>query len=1171
MISAPIDIAILGPVVIRRQEAPLQDPVRLSRQQRQLLGALALQHPRPADVAWLSRAIGLGRGRNGAVESSVLGVDRQALHTRIFRLRQLLGADAIVALGRGERATYRLEAPIEAVDAHRFLAADEEGQALLAQGDIALARERLGAGLALWRGPLLADAPLTAPLPNAATALLDRRSASVEAFADASIRTGDAASVLERLHELTTYEPLREHAWALLIGAHLAIGNAGAARAAAASAVDALAELGATPGPELSDAAERANGRRFSARGAWNWPSEPLPPWLAAATDAGPFVGREREVDALLAHVAEARAGHAALVVVTGEAGSGKTRLIAEVTRLAVDRGVRVWGARADPFESAPHRPLMDLLAAVVPAANPDVAGRAYQGPLGALLQAGPAGADPELASGRDAPPPIDAAANRWRLFDEMAALVVDAVENRPTLIAIDDLQWTTPYTVLFIRELVQARPDLPLVILASVRDTLLSQTWVELLDELNRLPACRWLQLEGLNADEIAAWPEVAARADQEQRSAGEVAATLRRATAGNPFLLRQLVDDPATLAEAAAGAIPHRAAVAVASHVGMLPPAARDVLAGASLIGPSFDPRLLVDTGAGNLDTVLEALTVAESARLVVREATDRWFFRHELIREALAQMLPSADQARWHLLIARNLERDKGGDASRFYELARHFQLAAPIVDGARALHYAERVARHATSSLDFGLAAKAHRMVAELAGPDEAVTARLLAADAVLCTGDVDGARGELSQAARTAEADMRPEPLARVAVAAGQLAVRLGDPLTADERALIDGARVRLGGEATEPAGLVAELVYLQARDQARPGELADLLRRRAPAIAAALAERAFWDVQPLERPSLASLLPDARDPASTLAFDVVRQVHAIETGRASFPALLEGWRDEDVPGSAYDRWVGRGWHTTCLTAAGQFPEAVASADRGLADAIAHPPRQIRSTVVLVNYFLQLAAAQFVRATDVSSGIGHNRFDALWSDNPPAFRVLLARGYAITHDPRGPDAFAACCDDLLASRGLTGSRLILVSTMVEVAERLGDAPRLALLYEDILPWCDWHAVYRHSIYHGSMSFHLGLAALALDEVADAVRWLERGVEDHRQVGSPPYLAFNLTALAAALRRYGRPADATRIEAASAEAAGIGARLGMPSTDVRTALSGSFHNRPTPSPA
>ncbi len=1174
MITALLDIGILGPVLVSRHEPVMQDPLKLSRQQRQLLGALAIQHPRPADLAWLAGAMGLGaaNGRNGrsaeasGAESSVHSSERQALHTRIFRLRQLLGQGAIVALGRGEGATYRLEVPIEAIDAHRFLAADEEGHALLARGEIELARERLGAALALWRGALLADAPLVSPLPIAAAALLERRSAAVEAFADASIRAGDAASVVERLHELTSAEHLREHAWALLVSAHLAIGNAGAARTAAAAALASISEVGVTPGPELSDAAERANGRRYSARVTRNWPAEPLPPWLAAATEAGPFVGRAREVDELLAHVTDARAGHAALVVVTGEAGSGKTRLIAEVARIAVARGTRVWGARADPFESAPHRPLMDLLAAVIPAASPEVAGRVLSGPLGALVQAGPTEAGSEPAAEGAATAPIDAASDRWRLFDDMANLVVDAVEGRPTLVAIDDLQWTTPHTVLFIRELVQARPDLPLVILASVRDTLLSQSWVELLDELNRLAACRWLQLRGLEAEEIAALPEVAARAELERRSAVDVAVALRRATAGNPFLLRQLVDDPATLEEVATGAIPQRASVAVASHVGLLPPEARGVLAGASLIGPSFDPRLLVDNRDPNLDAILDALTAAEAARLVVREACDQWVFRHDLIREALAQTLSSSEQARWHLLIARNLERDKGGDASRFYELARHFQLAAPIVDGSRALSYAVRVARHATSSLDFGLAAKAHRMVAELAAPEEAITARLHAADAVLCTGDVEGARRELTQAARAAEIEMRPELLARVAVAAGQLAERLGDRLTADERALIDSARVRMGAGTPGAPGALSDLLYLQARDQAGLGELADLLRRRAPTVAPALAERAFWNVQPQDRAGLAALLPAAGEAGSAPAYEVARQVHAIETGAASFPGLLEGWGQAAPAGDAYDRWVTSGWLSTCLASSGQFPEAAAAADRALAEATADPPREVRSTVVLVNYFLQMTAAQFLRATDVSSGIGHNCFDALWSDNPPAFRLLLARGFAITQDPRAADAFAAVCDDLLAGRHLTGSRLIQVVTMVEVAERLGDAERLSRLYGDMLPWRDWHVLYRHTIYHGAMGFHLGLAALALDQPGDAIAWLERGVEEHRRVGSPQYLAFSLTALAAALTRYGRARDGRRVEEAQAEAEGIAARLGLPSTDVRAALRASYHSRP-----
>ncbi|NUS14315.1 MAG: AfsR/SARP family transcriptional regulator, partial [Streptomyces sp.] len=271
-----------------------------------------------------------------------------ALQALVARLRRALGRDAVTS----EPGGYRLAAEPDAVDLYVFERLVREGETALAEGDPQHASEALTRGLALWRGPALADLPERAVQAARPEAL--RRTAQ-RLRVDAELALGRAADVLPELREAVLAHPLDEAFRAQLITALRAAGRTADALVAYEEARRALADtLGADPGPELR--ALHAELLRQPAR-------EPSP---AAARTGNlrarltSFVGREADLRDLGAEIARAR-----LVTLTGPGGSGKTRLAQEAAEAAAGRFPDgVWLAELAPLDdpaAIPHAVLSAL------------------------------------------------------------------------------------------------------------------------------------------------------------------------------------------------------------------------------------------------------------------------------------------------------------------------------------------------------------------------------------------------------------------------------------------------------------------------------------------------------------------------------------------------------------------------------------------------------------------------------------------------------------------------------------------------------------------------------------------------------------------------------------------------------------------------------------------
>ena len=190
---------------------------------------------------------------------------------------------------------------------------------------------------------------------------------------------------------------------------------------------------------------------------------------------AFPFAGRADHVERLVASWKETVEGARRAVLVSGEPGIGKTRLVTEVIRIAHERGAVVLWGRCDEELGSPYGPFAEALRNYVAASPPDRV-RAELGPLGGELVR----IVPELAArvpGLAEPMLADADTERFRLFDSVADLLGEISASHPVVLVLDDVHWADKPSLVLLRHLLRSSTPMRLFVLATYRDTDLDRT----------------------------------------------------------------------------------------------------------------------------------------------------------------------------------------------------------------------------------------------------------------------------------------------------------------------------------------------------------------------------------------------------------------------------------------------------------------------------------------------------------------------------------------------------------------------------------------------------------------------------------------------------------------------------------------------------------------------
>jgi DNA-binding SARP family transcriptional activator/tetratricopeptide (TPR) repeat protein len=623
-----------------------------------------------------------------------------ALQSHISRLRKALdpGGSPRSRSARIETIgdSYVLHVDDGELDARRFELAATAGRTALSSGDHARAATLLRTALAEWRGPMLADLRDGTDGSAEVTRLEELRVVAAEEHADARIALGEHAGVVADLEVLVREHPLRERAWELLL---LALYRSGRQSDALRRFQDVRAilvgELGIEPGPglrELEGAILRQEAA-LTVKRAVGTPIEAgavrvtLPAWLEPPGDA--FVGRSAESAAVTDAFARAQGSAARLVVIEGEPGIGKTRLVREACGDLASRHAVVLGGRCveDPLHVL--QPFAEAIGRLAASIDTEELARRRPEDVGVL-----SGLVPELAPHAAPLAAFDADAHRFLLFRAVSNLLDARLIGRRIVVVLDDLQWAPSPAVQLVRHLLHEDEDGGLLIIATVRDSEPNADVVALCADLQRERRVDRIALRGLNPDDVARL--VAAR------GGGPRADDVFARTEGNPFYVEELVrhvkESGGTLTS---DLVPESVRDTIARRMLRLPDESRRLLGIAAVCGTDFQLAVLGRASGTDVDAVDDALVPAVDSGVVREHLTDvgSYSFTHALMQTVLRDGLGTARRARIHRRIGEALIEFSGDET----EIARHLLGAAadgsdcvPGVDAAlrAAAHAVER---------------------------------------------------------------------------------------------------------------------------------------------------------------------------------------------------------------------------------------------------------------------------------------------------------------------------------------------------------------------------------------------------------------------------------------------------------------------------------------------
>jgi DNA-binding CsgD family transcriptional regulator len=416
------------------------------------------------------------------------------------------------------------------------------------------------------------------------------------------------------------------------------------------------------------------------------------------------LVGREAELARLQQILQEVRGGIGQCVLVSGEAGIGKSRLLAELVLLA-PRPYHVLPVHCYEQDRAfPYAPLVDTMRLYF-ASNPPDAVVAALGPFAIEIVKLLPELTPALTT-LQAPLELDQEAEKRRLFEALARFLTGLAQTQPLLLLVEDVQWSDEATLSFLEFFTRRLAHYSILLIMTYRPGEEPVALQQLLAQLNRRRIAHELALGPLTHVEVKTLVRTIFMLRQPMPP--EFLEVISNLAEGNPFFVEEILK-----ALAAAGEIvyvdgawesrpmhdlhvPHSVKDAVQRRVALLSDAARQILTLAAVSGRQFSFALLHAATGMSEPVLVQLLKDLVAAQLVVEQAADQFGFRHALTREAVYTSLLRRERMMYHHTIAETLVQSQTASAARPADLAYHF-FAAEVWD--RALVYSELAGQQA----------------------------------------------------------------------------------------------------------------------------------------------------------------------------------------------------------------------------------------------------------------------------------------------------------------------------------------------------------------------------------------------------------------------------------------------------------------------------------------
>jgi DNA-binding SARP family transcriptional activator/predicted ATPase len=579
--------------------------------------------------------------------------------------RSLPQADRFLSIESGD-LQWRDE-PSFTCDVRDFEAAIEQGKL-----------EGLQQAAHLYQGDLLPEcyqdwiAPERDRLRRMLVDVLKRLTAALEerrAYSDA----------IEHARRLVALDPLDEEAYRTLMRLHALRGDRAAALHAYHTCATVLErDLGVDPAP-----ATRAVYERLLAA------EEPPSPRPARA--APPLTGRQGEWARLLATWQRAARGQAAMALIRGEAGIGKTRLAEELAEWCAQQGIGVAIAGSYAIEGRlAYAPVTDWLRsrAVRPALSRlDVV---WLSEVARLL--------PELTlehRGLPRPAPLTESWQRQRLFEALAQALLHA--PHPLLLVIDDLQWCDPDTLGWLHYLLRTYADVRLLVVATLRTEEASESpgLSELMLNLRHLDRLVEIDLGPLDEAETAALAACVAERSLDPDSA----ARLFRRTEGHPLFVLEMARTDLH----GTSPLPPKVQGFIGTRLSRLSQPAREIVHLAATIGRDFSFEVLREASDFEEKALVKALDELWGNR-VVREKGGRGYdFSHDLVREVAYADISPATRRLLHKRVGQALELVHAPDLDGVSaQIAAHYERAGQMAKAVQLYRRAADVAGRVLAS-------------------------------------------------------------------------------------------------------------------------------------------------------------------------------------------------------------------------------------------------------------------------------------------------------------------------------------------------------------------------------------------------------------------------------------------------------------------------------------
>ncbi len=477
-------------------------------------------------------------------------------------------------------------------------------------------------------------------------------------------------------------------------------------------------------------------------------------------------VGRAANLAILNEQITEAQSGHGTTILLTGEAGIGKSRLLGEAKTFAASLGFTMM--QGNSFEAdrmLPYAALRELLQNIFTTHTPAQLAELFSPYLPDLIRLLPE--TPLQWPDLSIPATVEPQQEKRRLFQTLARFFMD--RPTPQLIIIEDLHWCDDTTLEFLLHLARRVSNQQSLLLLTYRNDEVSSSLNRLLVALDRERLAVELSLARLNEHEV----DLMLRAlfNQQQPIRSDFLYTIHTLSEGNPFFIEEILKSLVTTGDIffTDGVwerkpldqlrIPRTVQAALQSRLTNLSNAAQQLLTLAAIAGRRFDFAVLQCVTRLDESALVRSIKELIVAQFVVEEGMDRFAFRHALTRQAIYNELLSRERLPLHRVIGEAIEQiHRANLETKSAELVYHFYSAGvwdktleygrQAGEQAQALFAPQAAIDHFTQALE---------AAQKLDRPLDAATLHHSRAQALERTGEFEAARADYEQALTLARA------------------------------------------------------------------------------------------------------------------------------------------------------------------------------------------------------------------------------------------------------------------------------------------------------------------------------------------------------------------------------------------------------------------------------